>query len=162
MLTADPSVTHHAAPVRSRRIHPDSGETVHDLADSACVQIGDAETAGDFTLVEVVLSPGAVVLDHAHPGEDETIYVLEGALDVRIGGERRRLAVGEYVLASCGTRHGFANTGVHAVRLLLIASPAIGGARASVAPAAGSATSQGHGPGGARPHDGPTARGGVA
>ena len=147
--------------MRSRRIHPDAGETVHELADSASVQIGDTETAGDFTLVEVVLSPGGVVLDHAHPGEDETIYVLEGALDVRIGGARRRLAVGEYVLASCGTRHGFASVGVDAARLLLIASPAIGGARTCIAPAAGSATSQGHGPGGVRLHDGPTARVGV-
>jgi quercetin dioxygenase-like cupin family protein len=106
---------------------------VHELADSATVQIGDAERAGDFTLVEVVLSPGGAVPDHVHAGEDETIYVLEGTLDVRVGGAPRSLGVGEHVLASSGTSHGFTNAGCEATRLLLIASPAIGRARAGVA-----------------------------
>ena len=124
MRTAGHSVTHRAAPVRSRLIHQGAGETVHALADSVTVQIRDAETAGDFTLVEVELSPGGVVPHHAHAGEDETIYVLEGTVDVRVGGERRSLGVGDYVLAPCGTLHGFSNAGFESTRLLLIASPA--------------------------------------
>jgi quercetin dioxygenase-like cupin family protein len=148
------SVSDRAAPVRSRLIHPGAGETAHELADSAAVQIGHAETAGDFTLIEVALSPGGVVPDHAHAGEDETIYVLEGTLDVRLGGEGRSLGAGEYVLAPSGTSHGFTNAGFDATRLLLIASPAMHRARAIAEPTAGSAATRGHGPGGARLHDG--------
>jgi quercetin dioxygenase-like cupin family protein len=146
--------SHGRPPARTRLMPAGAGETVHVLIDSATVKVGVEDTAGAFSLVEVALSAGGGVPAHVHAGDDETIYVLEGTLDVRVGDDRLTLGAGGCAFAPRGTVHGFTNPDFGPARLLLISSPAIGSGRVFLELAAGFATSQGHGPGGAPPGPG--------
>jgi quercetin dioxygenase-like cupin family protein len=125
------------APGRSRLVPAGAGETVHVLVDSATMKVGVEDTAGTLSMIEVTLSPGGGVPDHVHARDDETLYVLEGSLDVRVGNEHLALGAGGCAFAPRGTVHGFANPGFAAARLLLIASPAVEPERAFLELAAG-------------------------
>lgn len=133
------------APARTRLVPAGAGETVHVLVDSATVKVGVEDTAGTLSVLEVALSAGGGVPDHRHARDDETIYVLEGALDVRMGAERLALAVGGCAFAPRGTVHGFTNPGFAPARLLLISSPAVEPQRAFLELAAGFAVGTGTG-----------------
>ncbi|WP_284352278.1 cupin domain-containing protein [Roseisolibacter agri] len=110
---------------------------MHVLVDSATQKVGVEDSAGTLSVVEVALSPGGGVPDHLHARDDETIYVLEGSLDVRVGDERLSLGVGGCAFAPRGTLHGFGNPGFAIARLLLISSPAVTPERAFLELAAG-------------------------
>jgi quercetin dioxygenase-like cupin family protein len=128
-----------AAPAsgRSRLVPAGAGETVHVLVDSATTKVGVEDSAGTLSMVEVRLSPGGGVPDHVHARDDETVYVLEGSLDVRVGDEHLALGAGGCAFAPRGTVHGFSNPGFASARLLLIASPAVEPQRAFLELAAG-------------------------
>jgi quercetin dioxygenase-like cupin family protein len=143
------------APAPSHFVPADGGETVHVLVDSATVKVGQRDTAGALSLVEVALAPGGHVPAHVHAHDDETLYVLEGALDVRVGDERQTLGAGGCAFAPRGTAHAFANRSFAPARLLLVSSPAAEPGRAFLELAAGfvaSAAAGGHGA--ARPDSG--------
>ncbi|MGZ8379221.1 MAG: cupin domain-containing protein [Gemmatirosa sp.] len=122
---------------RSRLVPAGAGETVHVLVDSATVKVGVEDTAGTLSMIEVTLSAGGGVPDHVHARDDETMYVLEGSLDVRVGDEHLALGAGGCAFAPRGTVHGFSNPGFATARLLLIASPAVEPQRAFLELAAG-------------------------
>lgn len=128
---------HGPAPARTRVVPPGAGETLHVLVDSATVKVGVQDSAGTLSVIEVALAPGGGVPDHAHAGDDETLYVLEGSLDVRVGADRLALGAGGCAFAPRGTPHGFANPGFAPARLLLISSPAVDAQRAFLELAAG-------------------------
>jgi mannose-6-phosphate isomerase-like protein (cupin superfamily) len=60
---------------------------------------------------------------HMHLDEDEAWYVLEGTLDVLLGGRRVHAAAGTAVVAPKGTPHTYANPGPGPVRYLLVMQP---------------------------------------
>src|SRR5258708_30243030 len=54
----------------------------------AIIRVSSADTGGSVSVVEHTLEPGFLGVPlHRHQREDETSYVLEGALTVRIGAE---------------------------------------------------------------------------
>ena len=105
-------------------LHAGAGETVHVLADSATVKVGAHDGHGTISLVEVVLAPRGGVPAHTHAGDDETLYVLEGSLHVRVGEERVTLGAGGCLFAPRGTVHAHANPRDTIARVLVISSPA--------------------------------------
>ena len=58
----------------------------------------------ELTLSVVELDPGAVVAEHSHPNEQLGI-VLTGAIDFRVGDERRELGAGGTWLIPSHTPH---------------------------------------------------------
>ena len=58
------------------------------------------------------LRPGEFVAEHYHPYSEEFLFVVRGAIDVRIDGEYRKLAVEEGVMVPIGARHRVENNGV--------------------------------------------------
>jgi quercetin dioxygenase-like cupin family protein len=144
------------APAKSRLVPAGTGETVHVLVDSATLKVGQQDTAGAMSMVELTLSPGGSVPDHVHVHEDETLYVLEGALDVRVGEQRLTLGSGGCAFAPRGTAHAFANRGFGPARVLQVSSPAAEPTRAFLELAAGFAAGVAAGPHGpvARPDGG--------
>ena len=68
------------------------------------------------------LLPGQEQKAHAHEGSDKVYAVLEGTVEVRVGGETRTLAHGEAALAPSGQEHAVANrTGAPAAVLVFLA-----------------------------------------
>ena len=83
------------------------------------------QTAGAFALLELTQPreiPGPPL--HVHRECDETYYVLEGTLTVRLGVRTIDAAAGSFVLIPRGTMHTFTNRGEQPVRFLGTISPA--------------------------------------
>ena len=59
------------------------------------------------------LNPGQASGENpeSHPHSDQILLVLEGEVEGEIGGERRVLKKGEFVLVVAGTLHRFVNKG---------------------------------------------------
>jgi mannose-6-phosphate isomerase-like protein (cupin superfamily) len=80
------------------------------------------DTHGAYTLAEVSLT-GEGPPQHIHHAEEEAVYVLDGAINVKLGEETIRAAAGSFVLVPRGTVHTYWNAGSTPARLLVIVSP---------------------------------------
>lgn len=73
----------------------------------------------DFlTVGELSVEPGRISAYHIHPNTEESIYVLSGDIEFRIGGNRFRVSSGDCVLAKRGIGHGLQNVGSTTARLI--------------------------------------------
>jgi len=87
-----------------------------------CLAVSD-ETAGAYSLFEVVSPTGGGVPLHVHRREDEAFYLLEGDLVVRAADDQFRAAAGAFVRFPRGTPHAYRNVGSRPARMLVIVSP---------------------------------------
>ena len=69
------------------------------------VKASGAETGDAFSQVESDDPRGGATPRHVHHNEDETFYVLEGAITVLAGDERIDLGSGDYYFAPRGIPH---------------------------------------------------------
>jgi quercetin dioxygenase-like cupin family protein len=67
------------------------------------------ESGGARTVADVETAPGGGVLQHRHADHEERIDVLEGEIEVTIGGVTRRLPAGEHVVVEAGAVHSWRN-----------------------------------------------------
>lgn len=73
------------------------------------------------SLAEARLQPGQATERHYHGRSEEIYFVLEGAGEIELDGERRRVEPGDAVLIPPGTWHQI--TAVDALRFLCCCSP---------------------------------------
>jgi quercetin dioxygenase-like cupin family protein len=64
-----------------------------------------------------VIEPGAGAPLHAHEGVDEIFILLEGALDFRLGDERRLVEADHTIAIPAGVPHAFVAVGPSPVRM---------------------------------------------
>src|SRR5215510_9418564 len=83
-----------------------------------------AETGGAFFLAEVLVPPGGGPPPHIHDREDETFYLLQGALTVWVGDRTLYASEGDCAHLPRGIVHSFRNTGTENARMLVTATPA--------------------------------------
>jgi mannose-6-phosphate isomerase-like protein (cupin superfamily) len=76
------------------------------------------------SLAEATLEPGQATQRHYHSVAEEIYYVVEGAGELEIDGERRRLAVGDAALIPPGARHEIRADGAGRLRFLCCCAPA--------------------------------------
>jgi quercetin dioxygenase-like cupin family protein len=86
------------------------------------VKAGGAETGHAFSQIETDDPRGSGPPLHLHHNEDETFYVLEGEITVRVGDERIDLTAGDYLFAPRGIAHAYVVRSERA-RMLVTASP---------------------------------------
>ncbi|HEU5328635.1 MAG: cupin domain-containing protein [Thermomicrobiales bacterium] len=102
------------------------GEALDSARDGRmAIKARGAQTAGAFALLELVQpreTPGPPL--HVHHECDETYYVLEGTLTVRLGQRTIDAPPGSFVLIPRGIAHTFANRAAQPVRFLGTISPA--------------------------------------
>jgi quercetin dioxygenase-like cupin family protein len=67
--------------------------------------------------------PGQTQAAHAHAGSDKIYYVIEGAADVQVGSETRRLGPGEAACAAPSESHGISNPGPGRLTVLVFMAP---------------------------------------
>jgi mannose-6-phosphate isomerase-like protein (cupin superfamily) len=85
-------------------------------------------TSGRFSLMERTLPPGGrMPPPHAHVGNDEAYFVLDGIVEFHVDGEVFEGRSGTFVLVSAGESHTFGNTSPTDARLLVLHSPALDG-----------------------------------
>jgi quercetin dioxygenase-like cupin family protein len=83
------------------------------------------DTGGAFFLFEDVMTEGKTTPLHVHPEADETVYVLEGEILVKIDGTEARVGAGGMTFTPRGTAHGFLVLS-ETVRTLNVQTPGIG------------------------------------
>lgn len=72
-------------------------------------------TVGDLTV-----EPGRRSVYHLHPNTEESIFIVKGELEFRVGSSRFRASSGDCVLAPQGVGHGLENVGDYPARLITI------------------------------------------
>jgi quercetin dioxygenase-like cupin family protein len=81
-----------------------------------------ADTGGQFTLVEVTCPPGYQGVRHIHHNEDEGFWLLDGLLDLEVGGNHTKMQAGDYAFGPRDIPHGF-SAGDKGARVLFILTP---------------------------------------
>jgi mannose-6-phosphate isomerase-like protein (cupin superfamily) len=107
-------------------VGPDEGKAIpNPVGGRMVVKVRDGDTGGSFSVHDNVIpagSPGP--LPHLHRDHEETFYVLEGELTVRVGERRITAPVGSFVVIPRGVVHQPSNPGTEPTRVLLFFSPA--------------------------------------
>jgi len=102
----------------------DQGTALWVYGDKDNIKVGNDETAGALTVVEVDFGPGAGPPPHVHANEHESFYVLDGQVDVLDEGRRFTTGPGSFVFMPQGSHHAFKNTGSTMAKILLLFTPA--------------------------------------
>jgi mannose-6-phosphate isomerase-like protein (cupin superfamily) len=112
--------THPSPYVQSLQTAP--GDSL--LGGSIHIRIRSEDTCGRLGMVEQVIPagfPGPAL--HVHPDFEETFYVLDGALAMRVGDEAHEAGPGTVAVVPRGTPHTFANPGSDTARVLVVVTP---------------------------------------
>jgi mannose-6-phosphate isomerase-like protein (cupin superfamily) len=88
----------------------------------AAVKASAADTAGQYTLVEITAPPGLEAPLHVHYTEDEGFYVLEGNVTIVVGEETVVLAAGQHAFGPRDVPHKF-TVGPEGARMLWLLTP---------------------------------------
>ena len=82
--------------------------------------------AKDLVVIEVTLEPGCGHNFHKHPGQEEVIYVVAGAVEQWVGRESATLRPGDGVFIGADVVHASFNTGSATAKLIAILGPSVG------------------------------------
>ncbi|MCC5821900.1 MAG: cupin domain-containing protein [Phycisphaerales bacterium] len=102
---------------------PEDGRVMNVMGHMARLLLSREDTGGAFSLFDYRSEAGSGVPPHVHHNEDEVWLVLEGALEVTVGGVTHRLEPGGMAFGPRGIEHGFQCVGDTPTRFILIASP---------------------------------------
>src|SRR5687768_15498743 len=82
------------------------------------------ETGGAYFAMEALVPPGGGPPPHVHRNEDETFYVLEGHVDLRLGDDRVTAGPGAFVNIPRGRVHNSHDASSAMAKLILTFTPA--------------------------------------
>ena len=103
---------------------PGAGRTVTSGGGSSAeLKLAGEQSGGDWAVVEWRVRAGDEPPIHTHTREDETIYVLEGAITASVGDEKIEVEAGSYAALPKNVPHGLTVRGEEA-RLLITLEPA--------------------------------------
>jgi quercetin dioxygenase-like cupin family protein len=103
---------------------PSAGRTVTDVRGSTAeLKLAGDQSGGDWAVVEWRVRAGDEPPMHTHTREDETLYILEGAITANVGGEKIEVEAGSYAALPKNVPHAFTVRGEE-VRLLVTVEPA--------------------------------------
>jgi quercetin dioxygenase-like cupin family protein len=103
---------------------PGGGRTVESGHGSSTeLKIAGEQSGGDWAVVEWRLQAGDEPPIHTHTREDETIYVLDGAITAFVADQRIDVEAGSYAALPKNVPHGLSVRGEEA-RLLVTLEPA--------------------------------------
>ncbi|HEX4011963.1 MAG TPA: cupin domain-containing protein [Solirubrobacteraceae bacterium] len=94
------------------------------LGGSIRIRVRSEDSGGGFGLVEQIVPggyPGPAL--HLHPEFEETFYVIEGRIAVRVGDEAHEAGPGTVAVIPRGTPHTFANPFSAPARMLVLVTP---------------------------------------
>jgi quercetin dioxygenase-like cupin family protein len=87
------------------------------------IKAGSGQTAGAFNIFEATLPAGFETPLHIHYAEDVAILVLEGALNLYWGDDKKQAGVGSFFFQPRGTPHGIRVNGITPARILYLTFP---------------------------------------
>ncbi|QAY76274.1 cupin domain-containing protein [Sphingosinicella sp. BN140058] len=87
------------------------------------IRTSAVETAGRYTIIEIVADPRNAVPLHIHGNEEEHFLVVEGRVHLTNGEQKVELSAGEAATVKKGTPHAWANLSDAPVRMLVVFTP---------------------------------------
>jgi quercetin dioxygenase-like cupin family protein len=109
---------------RIHHVQAGSGPVYWGPGDQVRFILTGEQTGGAFFLAKVLVPPGGGPPPHIHQREDETFYLLQGSLTVRVGDQTVHASQGDCSHLPRGIVHSFRNTGKEHARMLVTATPA--------------------------------------
>lgn len=92
--------------------------------DEVTFLITGEETDGAYFVAELSVPPAGGPPPHIHHREDESFYIREGTLAIRVGDTTVNASPGDFIQVPRGTVHCFKNTGNTRARMLVTFTPA--------------------------------------
>jgi mannose-6-phosphate isomerase-like protein (cupin superfamily) len=95
------------------------------LGGAIAIRLRSEQTDGRVAMLDYQVPagfPGPPL--HVHPDFDETFYILDGSLTLRIDDQVAVAGPGTIAFVPRGTRHTFANPNEHQTRILVMLNPA--------------------------------------
>jgi quercetin dioxygenase-like cupin family protein len=102
---------------------PGAGRTVTRDLSSTELKLTGEQSGGDWAVIEWRVRAGGEPPLHTHTREDETLYILEGAITAYVGDQAIDVEAGSYAALPKNVPHGFKVRGEE-VRLLVTVEPA--------------------------------------
>lgn len=87
------------------------------------IQTSSLDTGGAYLVLEVEADPQMGVPLHAHFNEEEHFIVIEGTLQVAVGGEAQNFPAGSSITVGKGVPHAWCNLTDSIVRFMVIFTP---------------------------------------
>jgi mannose-6-phosphate isomerase-like protein (cupin superfamily) len=85
------------------------------------IRASGADTAGRLSVVEHIVPPGSASPWHVHLTEDESFYVVDGQISIKVEGQARiSLGAGGFAFGPMAVPHGFRVEGEVPARILLV------------------------------------------
>ncbi len=99
------------------------GQNLRSMGVVISVKASSEQTDGVFNLFDISCPPGFATELHIHYAEDVALYVLEGALTVFWGSEKKEGVADSFFFQPRGTPHGFRVEGGMPARILYMTFP---------------------------------------
>jgi quercetin dioxygenase-like cupin family protein len=109
---------------RPAYVPADGGESVFLVGDTYTTLLSGTQTGGVFTLLEALVLPEAGPPPHAHNGEEETFFLLQGHMVFTVGGETYDALPGSAIYVPRNVAHSYQNVGEGPAKMLFMYSPA--------------------------------------
>ena len=93
------------------------------VGDTYTILLTGKDTAGRYTLIDMLVPPGGGPAPHRHDFE-EMFTVLNGEIEATFRGEKSTVRAGETLNIPANAPHSFANASDHPARMLCMCSPA--------------------------------------
>ena len=93
------------------------------VGDTYTILLTGEDTAGRYTLIDMLVPPGGGPAPHRHDFE-EMFTLLDGEIETTFRGEKSTVRAGETVNIPANAPHSFTNASDHPARMLCMCSPA--------------------------------------
>jgi len=107
-----------------KAVQAGQGRTLIALGERVTLKLTGEDTEGASALVEISTPPQVGPPLHVHQREDESVYVLEGMFEIRVGGRMIPAPPGTCVFLPRDIPHNYTNVGYRTGRLLVTITPA--------------------------------------
>ena len=116
-------MTDNGVPAPPYVVEPGEGERTQFLGHSFTFKAGAKDTAGAFSVIEIVQRRGGEPPLHVHHREHEAFYLLEGEMTFYVGDERLPASAGSFVFLPREVPHSFTVDGEGEAHVLQLCSP---------------------------------------
>ena len=99
------------------------GKVVNVIGDKQTFKLTGNDTNGLFTLIEEENEPGTGIPPHVHENEDEVFKVIEGEMELTVGGKTTILKAGDLAFGPRGVPHSWKIIGDSKAKVILSVFP---------------------------------------
>jgi quercetin dioxygenase-like cupin family protein len=113
-------------PATGRLLHRpvDTGRAYWGPGDRYTFLVTGEESGGAYFTMEALVPTGGGPPPHIHTREDETLYLIEGQIELLLGDRKIMAGPGDFVNVPRGNVHCFRNVGATTARLIITFAPA--------------------------------------